>query len=86
MHLSLEQFDNLQSGHSKGRCVGHIMCKVKRVYTSEGRIFILGQIVLASGQIFRPEFCPQDELIWPGMAFRPLNVEVQSEAKICSFL
>ena len=44
-----------------------------RVYSSKGRNGILGRIVLASGQIFRPDFRPQDEIFRPGMAFRPLD-------------
>ena len=45
-----------------------------RAYSStKGQIGILGQIVLALGQIFRPDFLPQDEIIRPGMAFRPLD-------------
>ena len=34
-----------------------------------------GRIVcpLFSGQIFSADFRPQDEIIWPGMAFRPLD-------------
>ena len=28
---------------------------------------------LASGQIFRADYCPQDEIFRPGMAFRPLD-------------
>ena len=47
--------------------------KYYRVCTSKGRIVILGRIVSASGQIFRPDFRPQDEIIRPGMAFRPID-------------
>ena len=43
-----------------------------RACSSKGRIVILGRIVLASGQIFRSDFRPQDE-IRPGMPFRPLD-------------
>ena len=32
----------------------------------------MGRIVLASGQIFRSDFCPPDEIFRPGMPFRPL--------------
>ena len=42
-------------------------------YSSKGRIVILGRIVLASGQIFRSDFRPQDEIFRPGMPFRPLD-------------
>ena len=41
--------------------------------SSKGRIVILGRIVLASGQIFRSDFRPQDEIFRPGMPFRPLD-------------
>ena len=41
--------------------------------SSKGRIVILGRIASASGQIIRPDFHPQDEIIRPGMAFRPLD-------------
>ena len=41
--------------------------------SSKGRIVILGQIVSASGQIFRSYFCPQDEIFCPGMPVRPLD-------------
>ena len=40
---------------------------------SKGRIVILGRIVSASGQIFRRDFRPQDEIFRPVMAFRPLD-------------
>ena len=40
--------------------------------SSKGKIGITGRIVSASGQIFRPDFCPQDEIIWPRMAFGSL--------------
>ena len=43
------------------------------IYTSKGRIEILGRIVSATRQIFRPDFRPQDEIFRPGMAFRPLD-------------
>ena len=36
-------------------------------------LIILGQIVSASGQIFRSDFRPQDEIFRPGMPFRPLD-------------
>ena len=52
-----------------------------RVYTSKGRIVILGQIVSASGQIFRPDFCPQDKIFWPGMAFRPLDESLSARER-----
>ena len=41
--------------------------------SSKGRIVILGRIVLASGQILRPDFRPHDKIFRPGMAFRPLD-------------
>ena len=41
--------------------------------SSKGRIVILGRIVSASGQIFRSDFRPQDEIFRPGMPFRPLD-------------
>ena len=41
--------------------------------SSKGRIVILGRIVLASGQIFRSDFRPQDEIFRPGMPFLPLD-------------
>ena len=44
-----------------------------RAYSSKGRNFILGRIVSASGQIFRSDFRPQDEIFRPGMRFRPLD-------------
>ena len=43
--------------------------------SSKGQIVILGRIVLALGQIFRPDFLPQDEIIWLLMAFRPLGLD-----------
>ena len=43
------------------------------VYSSKGQNGILGRIVSASGQIFRPDFRPQDEIFRPGMAFCPLD-------------
>ena len=44
-----------------------------RACSSKGQIVILGRIGSASGQIFRPDFRPQDEIIRPGMAFGPLD-------------
>ena len=44
-----------------------------RACSSKGRIVILGRIVSASGQIFRSDFRPQDEIFRPGMPFRPLD-------------
>ena len=44
-----------------------------RACSSKGRIVILGRIVSASGQIFRSDFRPQDEIFRPGMRFRPLD-------------
>ena len=41
--------------------------------SSKGQIVILGRIVSASGQIFRPYFRPQDEIFRPGMPVRPLD-------------
>ena len=41
--------------------------------SSKGRIVILGQIVSASGQIFRSYFRPQDKIFRPGMPVRPLD-------------
>ena len=41
--------------------------------SSKERIVILGQIVSASGQIFRSDFRPQDEIFRPGMAYRPFD-------------
>ena len=49
-----------------------------RACSSKGRIVILGRIVLASGQIFRSNFRPQDEIFRPGMPFRPLDEQAQS--------
>ena len=40
-----------------------------RACSSKGRIVILGRIVSASGQIFRSDFRPQDEIFRPGMPF-----------------
>ena len=54
----------------------HKKCCFKKsvwVYSSKGQIAILGRIVSASGQIFRPDFRPQGEIIRPGMAIRPLD-------------
>ena len=48
-------------------------------FSSKGRIVILGQIVLASGQIFRSDFRPQDEIFRPGMPFRPLDEQALDE-------
>ena len=42
-------------------------------YIYEGRVVILGRIVSASGQIFRLDFRPQDEIFRPRMPFRPLD-------------
>ena len=33
----------------------------------------MGRIVLASGQIFRSDFRPQDEIFRPKMTIRPLD-------------
>ena len=44
-----------------------------RVYSSKGRNGIWRRIVSASGQIFRLDFRPQDEIFRPGMEFRPLD-------------
>ena len=41
--------------------------------SSKGQIVILGRIVSASGQIFRSDFRPQDEIFHPEMPFRPLH-------------
>ena len=49
-----------------------------RVYTFKGRIVILGRIVSASGQIFRSDFHPQDEILRPGMQFCPLDEQALS--------
>ena len=49
------------------------ICMPTRVFTSKGRIVILGRIVSASGQILRSDFRPQDEIFRPGMPFRPLD-------------
>ena len=46
--------------------------------SSKGRIVILGQIVSTSGQMFRSDFCPQDEIFRPGMPFRPLDEQALS--------
>ena len=46
--------------------------------SSKGRIVILGRIVSASGQIFRSDFRPQDEIFRPGMPFRPLDEQAPS--------
>ena len=46
--------------------------------SSKGRIVILGRIVSASGQIFRSDFRPQDEIFRPGMPFRPLDEQALS--------
>ena len=45
--------------------------------SSKGRIVILGQIVSASGQIFRSDFRPQDEIFRPGIPFRPLDEQAR---------
>ena len=44
-----------------------------RACSSKGRIVILGRIVSASGQIFRYDFRPQDEIFRPKMTIRPLD-------------
>ena len=49
-----------------------------RACSSKGRIVILGRIVSASGQIFRSDFRPQDEIFRPGMLFRPLDEQALS--------
>ena len=56
------------------------MKPTSRVYSSKGRIVILGRIVSASGQIFRLDFRPQDEMFRSGMPFRPLNEQAQRVA------
>ena len=63
-----------------------------RVYSSKGRIVFLGRIVLASGQIFRSDFRPEEEIFRPGMAFCPLDEQALkislncylTENKLCS--
>ena len=53
--------------------------------SSKGRIVILGQIVSASGQIFRSDFRPQDEIFRPGMPFRLLDeqaLSIQNRTKL----
>ena len=49
-----------------------------RACSSKGRIVILGRIVSASGQIFRSDFRPQDEIFRPGMPFRPLDEQAHN--------
>ena len=49
------------------------LLKTQGACSSKGRIVILGRIVSASGQIFRSDFRPQDEIFRPGMPFRPLD-------------
>ena len=53
-----------------------------RACSSTGRIVILGRIVSASGQIFRSDFRPQDEIFRPGMPFRPLDEQAQDVNEI----
>ena len=38
-----------------------------------------GRIVSSSGQIFRSDFRPQDEIFRPGMPFRPLDEQALTE-------
>ena len=45
-----------------------------------------GRIVLASGQIFRSDFRPQDEIFRPGMPFRPLDEQARNDFQIFIFL
>ena len=49
-----------------------------RACSSKGQNVILGRIVSASGQIFRSDFHPQDEIFRPGMQFRPLDEQAPS--------
>ena len=59
-----------------------------RACSSKGRIVILGRIVSASGQIFRSDFRPQDEIFRPGMPFRPLDEQAPrdiAESCRCSY-
>ena len=54
-----------------------------RACSSKGLIVILGWIVSASGQIFRSDFRPQDEIFRPGMRFRPLDEQTLTD--VCAF-
>ena len=42
----------------------------------------MGRIVSASGQIFRSDFSPQDEIFRPGMPFRPSDEQALCD-KMC---
>ena len=50
--------------------------------SSKGRIVILGRIVSASGQIFRSDFRPQDEIFRPGIPFRPLDEQALNDSYV----
>ena len=56
-------------------------CITLRACSSKGQIVIWGRIVSASGQIFRSDFRPQDEIFRPGMPFRPLDEQAPSLKK-----
>ena len=61
------------TGHKRdAKATGYIVMTL-RACSFKGRIVILGRIVSASGQIFRSDFRPQDEIFRPGMPFRPLD-------------
>ena len=53
-----------------------------RACSSKGQIVILGRIVSASGQIFRSDFRPQDEIFRPRMPFRPLDEQALCDKKV----